>query len=310
VFAMLGAASVLAGIFRTPISLTAIIIEATHNIGLSLPVFFVVFISKWIGDFFDSGIYNSVYRVIRYPVLNWDPPSWSQWLEARHVMQDDVITMRTRESVRNIIRMLRDTTHNGFPVVRDDEKFVGIILRSQLTLLLTERAFVRDRDDVKNQKVVPLDKFREEYPRFPSIDDVTLSEEDIELSWMDLEPLRLSAQSEQDVKNQKVVPLDKFREEYPRFPSINDVTLSAEDIELSWMDLEPYINLHPYTVHSDTSFGRVFRLFRSMGLRHLCVVDEANHVVGIITRKDLAYLDRKQWDARRVRLNLSLESMQ
>ncbi|PRP79813.1 hypothetical protein PROFUN_12485 [Planoprotostelium fungivorum] len=271
VFAMLGAASVLAGIFRTPISLTAIIIEATHSerdtlalltvtdIGLSLPVFFVVFISKWIGDFFDSGIYNSVYRVIRYPVLNWDPPSWSQWLEARHVMQDDVITMRTRESVKNIIRMLRDTTHNGFPVVRDDEKFVGIILRSQLTLLLTERAFVRDRDDVKNQKVVPLDKFREEYPRFPSIDDVTLSE---------------------------------------------------EDIELSWMDLEPYINLHPYTVHSDTSFGRVFRLFRSMGLRHLCVVDEANHVVGIITRKDLAYLDRKQWDARRVRLNLSLESMQ
>lgn len=98
---MLGAAYVLAGIFRTPISLTAIIIEATRSeqldtltlltitdIGLSLPVFFVMFISKWIGDFFDSGIYNSVYRVIRYPVLNWDPPSCSQWLEARHVMQD------------------------------------------------------------------------------------------------------------------------------------------------------------------------------------------------------------------------------
>jgi hypothetical protein len=83
-------------------------------------------------------------------------------------------------------------------VVREDEKFVGIILRSQLTLLLR---------------------------------------------WSESR-VRLSAQSEQDVKNQKVVPLDKFREEYPRFPSINDVTLSAEDIELSWMDLELCILSH------------------------------------------------------------------
>ena len=32
---------------------------------------------------------------------------------------------------------------------------------------------------------------------------------------------------------------------------------------------------------------RVHQVFVSLGLRHLCVVDEWNRVVGIVTRKDL-----------------------
>lgn len=32
---------------------------------------------------------------------------------------------------------------------------------------------------------------------------------------------------------------------------------------------------------------RVHQVFVSLGLRHLCVVDSGNHVLGIITRKDL-----------------------
>lgn len=32
---------------------------------------------------------------------------------------------------------------------------------------------------------------------------------------------------------------------------------------------------------------RTYRLFRTLGLRHLCVVNHHNQVVGIITRKDL-----------------------
>lgn len=32
----------------------------------------------------------------------------------------------------------------------------------------------------------------------------------------------------------------------------------------------------------------MFRLFRGLGLRHLPIVNDANEVVGMVTRKDLA----------------------
>ena len=40
-------------------------------------------------------------------------------------------------------------------------------------------------------------------------------------------------------------------------------------------------------VQETFSVERVYILFRSMGLRHLVVVDELNRVKGIVTRKDL-----------------------
>ena len=53
------------------------------------------------------------------------------------------------------------------------------------------------------------------------------------------------------------------------------------------LDLRPYMNRSPFSVHYDFHSVFCFRLFRSMGLRHLPVVNDANEVVGIITRKDI-----------------------
>jgi len=47
------------------------------------------------------------------------------------------------------------------------------------------------------------------------------------------------------------------------------------------------MNRSPFSVHNDFYGVYAFRLFRSMGLRHLPIVDDHNNVVGIITRKDL-----------------------
>ena len=41
------------------------------------------------------------------------------------------------------------------------------------------------------------------------------------------------------------------------------------------------------SIQSKFSLHRTYIIFRSLGLRHLTVIDEHNHVVGIITRKDL-----------------------
>lgn len=68
--------------------------------------------------------------------------------------------------------------------------------------------------------------------------------------------------------------------------TINEIVLSEEDMGMS-ISLEPYLNQSPFSVHEGFSLTIAFRLFRTMGLRHLPIVDQRNYVVGIITRKDL-----------------------
>ena len=110
--------------------------------------------------------------------------------------------------------------------------------------------------------------------------------------------------------------------------SMKDIQLSTEQSNM-WLDLAPLVNPCPYVVQrrglaaqsgrgraragvracavpctamrmhtlprvprprSDTSLTKVFALFRTMGLRHLCVVPHVNDIVGVITRKDLIEL--------------------
>jgi len=50
---------------------------------------------------------------------------------------------------------------------------------------------------------------------------------------------------------------------------------------------EPFINHSAPCVQDKFSLYRTFVMFRTLGLRHLIVVDKSNRVVGLISRKDL-----------------------
>eukprot|EP00760_Papus_ankaliazontas_P031770 PhM_4_TR5448/c0_g1_i1/m.77757/K05016/CLCN7; chloride channel 7 len=53
------------------------------------------------------------------------------------------------------------------------------------------------------------------------------------------------------------------------------------------LDLRPYYDSSAFSVMSTSSISRTYYLVRSLGLRHLVVVNENNEVVGVLTRKDL-----------------------
>lgn len=146
------------------------------------------------------------------------------------------------ERVSRIVDVLRTTSHNGFPVVDDETRFQGIILRSQLITLVRNRCFKRERGIVLARK-------------------------------------------------------ELFDRDYPRGPTINQLEIDPADLD-EWIDLAPYHNL-PYTIRDRSPLSRVFRLFRTMGLRHLVVVDIGQRVVGIITRKDLTHLQARLIEQRR-----------
>lgn len=50
---------------------------------------------------------------------------------------------------------------------------------------------------------------------------------------------------------------------------------------------KPYINQSALAIPEKFSLKRTYVIFRTLGLRHLTVIDNMNIVKGIITRKDL-----------------------
>ena len=66
-----------------------------------------------------------------------------------------------------------------------------------------------------------------------------------------------------------------------------DVAATGAALKSMELDLRTYVNRSGVCVPHHFSAMRAFIMFRTLGLRHLPVVDEHNHVVGIVTRKEL-----------------------
>ncbi|RXM96401.1 Chloride transport protein 6 [Acipenser ruthenus] len=80
----------------------------------------------------------------------------------------------------------------------------------------------------------------------------------------------------------------EMTEDYPRYPDIHDLDLALLNPRMI-VDVAPYMNPCPYTVSPNTRVSQVFNLFRTMGLRHLPVVNAVGEIVGIITRHNLTH---------------------
>ncbi|KZC11809.1 H(+)/Cl(-) exchange transporter 7 [Dufourea novaeangliae] len=236
-YALLGAAAMLGGVVRMTISLTVILIEATQGISFGLPVIIVLIMAKW-------GIYEIHTQMAGVPILPWEAPPLSNNIYASEIMSHPVVTLKTVENVGHIVELLKCVTFNGFPVVdppSSDQteihsygRFRGLILRSQLIVLLQNKIF-------------------NEYSEY----------------W------------------DKTLSIKMFRKEYPRYPTIEQVTITDEEKTYA-IDLRPIMNPSPYTLQHSATLPRTFRLFRALGLRHLPILNDTNEVIGIITRKDVA----------------------
>lgn len=80
----------------------------------------------------------------------------------------------------------------------------------------------------------------------------------------------------------------EMAEDYPRYPDIHDLDLTLLNPRMI-VDVTPYMNPAPFTVSPNTHVSQVFNLFRTMGLRHLPVVNAVGEIVGVITRHNLTY---------------------
>lgn len=324
-FAIIGAASVLGGVVRMTISLTVIIIEATGCISFGLPIMICLMISKWVADSFIEGLYDIAIHLANVPFLEWEPPLKSYSIYASDVMAPNVQVLRTTETVASLIDILKTTSHNGFPVVDLDldyydsrakaleiqtaQRFanqstssgdfqtpvgsppeVKRTLRRQASASSTQHLVSASLDGSYCESLIgsfqrcTVTAKRESYGRFRGII----------LRWQLLVMLQLKIFNENE-RSYESLCLKAFQKSYPRYPSLEEVIANLDEEAYGYhVDLRSIMNPNPYTVLHSASFPRIYRLFRSLGLRHLIVTDDRNQVVGMITRKDLARYVRER----------------
>uniref|UniRef100_A0A8C4TCD5 Chloride channel protein n=1 Tax=Erpetoichthys calabaricus TaxID=27687 RepID=A0A8C4TCD5_ERPCA len=168
-YALIGAAAQLGGIVRMTLSLTVIIVEATGNVTFGLPIMLVLITAKIVGDYFVEGLYDIHIKLQSVPFLHW-------------MMSSPVICFKQVEKVGKIVDILSNTStnHNGFPVVCDQEpkRLCGLILRSQLIVLLKHKVFVERVNSSLIQRKLQLKDFRDAYPRFPPIQSIHVSQDE------------------------------------------------------------------------------------------------------------------------------------
>ncbi|KAL3526176.1 hypothetical protein ACH5RR_014548 [Cinchona calisaya] len=252
-YAVLGAASLMAGSMRMTVSLCVIFLELTNNL-LLLPItMLVLLIAKTVGDCFNPSIYEIILELKGLPFLEAHPEPWMRNITVGELadVKPPVVTLRGIEKVGRIVDVLRNTTHNGFPVVDEGvmppvgsqtgaTELHGLVLRAHLLLGLKRKWFLPERRRTEEWEV------RE---KFTCVD---LAE---------------------------------------RWGKIDDVAVTKDEMEM-YVDLHPITNTTPYTVVESMSAAKALVLFRQVGLRHMIIVPKyqasgASPVVGILTRQDL-----------------------
>uniref|UniRef100_A0A2K6M6P3 Chloride channel protein n=1 Tax=Rhinopithecus bieti TaxID=61621 RepID=A0A2K6M6P3_RHIBE len=185
-YALMGAAAQLGGIVRMTLSLTVIMMEATSNVTYGFPIMLVLMTAKIVGDVFIEGLYDMHIQLQSVPFLHWEAPVTSHSLTARDGCDTPVTCLERRRP--SCWTRAGDTAsnHNGFPCgCEHPARLQGLILRSQLIVLLKHKVFVERSNMGLVQRRLRLKDFRDAYPRFPPIQSIHVSQDERECT-MDL----------------------------------------------------------------------------------------------------------------------------
>eukprot|EP00850_Spirogloea_muscicola_P003904 SM000016S01892 [mRNA] locus=s16:383439:390810:+ [translate_table: standard] len=316
--ALVGATAMLGGVFRGSISLVVIMVEGTGGIDFILPIIVAVVMSNYAAHhFMSAGAYeDDLERLGHVNFLHSEPPHAMANRTAEDIMSSNPIGFGMVVKVKEVLQVLKRTRHNGFPIYagidpskpRENRNLIGLILRSQLLLLLEQHSFVSFHDTIRpislsrfhksqpslrvpvTRRQVLLERAMRVYHLFHNPYSRHLSSQPSSVDKLRLQWIEEGHDGGQDISvahnGGEVESSNKQHDQLPgsqKYTDINDTAL----------DLRPYMNHAPLAVRKECSAHRAYVIFRNLGLRHLPVVDSEGRVVGIITRKDLAVAAKK-----------------
>jgi len=314
-YATVGAASALAGMFRSSISLVVIVVEGTGRVGALTPLIVGVAVANLVGPrVHGESFYDAQLRAKGVPFLRHDhalAPTEGETETrvlsthgARRVVASLVakppLCLEPTPLVSEIVQALSRSTHNGFPVVaRDPETTRGDEAvtnpASSIHRGVPGRNIAREEDELaptaaadgSSGRLVGFilrSQLMTLLARRAFIGSSVASALDSDASFD-----RLAASAE---------ATDAAMRTFHHRHLFGDrgVSCSAAAVERLGLsrretrervDLRDYMKIAPLAVHAECSAWRAAGYFINAGLRHLPVVDSHNRVVGVLTRRDL-----------------------
>ena len=130
------------------LSIAVLVMETTGAMQLIVPIMLVIFVSKIVGDFFNEGIYDTHIHIRGAPLLEESGLSSSHRMITEKVTIGDVakkelVVLPSRIQLRSLVEVLKNCSHNSFPIVNGAEmsKMVieGSISRTILMKMLEHR---------------------------------------------------------------------------------------------------------------------------------------------------------------------------
>eukprot|EP01012_Entosiphon_sulcatum_P063227 TRINITY_DN9034_c0_g1_i1.p1 TRINITY_DN9034_c0_g1~~TRINITY_DN9034_c0_g1_i1.p1 ORF type:complete len:819 (+),score=86.98 TRINITY_DN9034_c0_g1_i1:726-3182(+) len=252
IFAYLGAASFFAGVSRLTVSLAVIMVEMTGDVHHLFALMLSVQVAKWVGDHFTHSLYHTLLVIKGIPVL--DPEvhlsEILHTLPASAVMTSPVKVITPVETLGTLTSLLKQNSHNAYPVVdsRLTMELIGVITRAQL------------------ESIVSTPSVLVELARAGTATNNTDAVVPI---------VSYSSVSSWDEKSYLM-----GRVAAPVMPAVPNLDPNTE------IALHSYVDQSPFCIDAAFSLRHAYGIFRTMGLRHLLVV-QRQRLVGIITRKDL-----------------------
>ncbi|CAK9051480.1 H(+)/Cl(-) exchange transporter 5 (Chloride channel protein 5) (ClC-5) (Chloride transporter ClC-5) [Durusdinium trenchii] len=140
VYAMVGAAAVLAGISRNHISLVVIMFELTGALQLVVPFMVAIMVANWVGNFFTCSLDEMQIRLRGYPLL--DSKSDVVLRSRAQDIMDEELQCLTCDPCRLSVltSLVQDSEYGGFPVVVSENNWtlLGYASRESLRQFLKE----------------------------------------------------------------------------------------------------------------------------------------------------------------------------
>ena len=276
-YALMGAAAVTSGISRITISLTIMILEATRDMQYVLPIMLTVMSARLVGNIFTHGLYDVHIKCKGLMFLEEDDEldhvSAIEKTTVSSIMTCDPVCLLPVVRVGDVLDLLDTCSYQYFPVVESGSAVSPPGMTQQLDAVAGRSGFLLGL--VSRNVICTLIKYKaySVHADNPSAsknpeegDNRDLSSISPLISWQTIERL------------------------YPNFPTIDEVSHSVTDAERQlWIDLQPYVDTSAHRICDITSIPRTYRVFRTLGLHHLCVVNRYNRCIGILSRSDLVH---------------------
>jgi len=127
-YAIVGMGAMVAGVTQAPITAVMMIFEMTQDFAIILPLMIAVVFSTWISTYLSSeNIFTLKLARKGIKLKAGHNVNILKEITVVNVMTTPVEVVQEKDLVGNVIKMMHDSKHNGFPVVNDNGELGGII---------------------------------------------------------------------------------------------------------------------------------------------------------------------------------------